>query len=105
MRCVVIRVRRCWSRLMGAFRVPRSSFTASVDEGDVGFVNLAIGKHFRKPAMRGIVFGNDDQAARLLIESMHDPWPQRTTCAGEGCHVMEQGIHQRASVASAVGRA
>ena len=53
--------------------------------------------------MRLIVFGNDDQAARLLVESMHDAWSQRAVCGGESRHVMQQCIHQRASIACAIG--
>ena len=89
----------------GSIQGAAIGFHCAVNKRDVGFVNFAVGKHFRETTMGGIILGNHDQAACLLIQAMHDSRTQRATCFGEVRHVVEQGIHQGASVASAVCRA
>ena len=42
------------------------------DEGDVGFLYLAIAEGFAELGVGGVVFGNQDDAGRLLVEEVND---------------------------------
>ena len=55
--------------------------------------------------MGAIVLGDDDQAAGLFIEPMHNARPQIASRRRQRLKVMQQGIHQCPLVASIVGRA
>jgi hypothetical protein len=47
-------------------------FQVAVEEGEVGLGDLALGEHFAKLAVGAVVFGDEDEAAGLLIEAMDD---------------------------------
>ena len=47
-----------------------------MDEGDVGFAHAAVGEHFAELAVGGVVFGDEDDAAGLLVEAMDDAGAQ-----------------------------
>ena len=44
----------------------------AVDEGDVGFGDLAGGEHVAELAMGAVVFGDEDETAGLLVEAVDD---------------------------------
>jgi hypothetical protein len=51
----------------------------------------------RKPLMRGVALGCDEDSAGSLVEPVHDARTQHTTNPRELGAVMEQRIHQRAA--------
>ncbi len=71
-RRVVMRVRRTASRLMDAFTVPAILRKIALHQREIGFSYLAAGEHRRQPGMGGVVLGDQDEAAGLLVEAMHD---------------------------------
>jgi hypothetical protein len=47
-------------------------FEVAVEEGDVSFGDLALGEHLAEFAVGAVVFGDEDEAAGLLVEAMDD---------------------------------
>src|SRR5271165_23842 len=74
----------------------------AVDERDVRLAHLAAGKHLAQLEMRGIVAGDDDEAAGLLVEAMNDARTQRAAGRRELLIVAEESVHQRAEIARVV---
>jgi hypothetical protein len=72
----------------------------AVDEGDVGFGDLALGEHLAEFAMGAVIFGDEDQAAGLFVEAMDDTGAEIATDVGEFVEVEEQSVDESAAVAS-----
>ena len=68
----------------------------AVDECKVGLVDLAVGEHFAKLAVGGVVFGDEDEAGGLLIEAMHDAGPEVAVEVGEPVEVVEERVDEGA---------
>src|SRR6266568_3668352 len=45
----------------------------SLHKGDIGLANLARRKKFTESGVRGVVFGDDDEAAGVFVEAVYDP--------------------------------
>ena len=52
--------------------VPFSRSTRAVDKCDVGLADLTRGEEFGELGVSCIVFGDDDEAAGVLVEPMDD---------------------------------
>ena len=52
----------------------------AMHEGNVGLADLTRGKQFSERAMGCIVFGDDDEAAGVLVETVHDAGPEVAPC-------------------------
>ena len=48
----------------------------AMHECDVGLADLTAGKQFGERGMGGVVFGDDDEAAGVLVEPVHDAGTQ-----------------------------
>ena len=55
--------------------------------------------------MREIVFGDDEQAAGVAVQAVHDAGAQRAADSGESGEAVQQSIDQGAAVAGGVLRA
>ena len=47
-----------------------------MDEREIGLAHLATGKHLAESEMGGVVAGDDDEAAGLLVEAVDDAGTQ-----------------------------
>src|SRR5205814_9611849 len=67
------------------------------DEGAVGALDPAPREIARQRAVGGLGLGDDEEPARVLVETMHDPRPAHPADAGEALAAMrQQRIDQRA---------
>jgi hypothetical protein len=63
------------------------------DKGGVGAIDPARGEIARERLVRGLALGDDHQAARVLVEAVHNPRPPNPTDAGEaGAAMAQQGV-------------
>src|SRR5579871_6372585 len=62
----------------------------AVDESDVGLFDVALGEHVAKLAVGGVVFGDEDDAAGLLVEAVDDAGAKVAADAGEIVEVMKE---------------
>src|SRR6266566_4500636 len=74
-------------------------FEVAVEEGEVGLGDLALGEHLAKLAVGAVVFGDEDEAAGLLVEAMDDAGAEIAADVGELGEVEEEGVDEGASVA------
>ena len=63
-----------------------------MDESDVGLGDLALGEHLAELAVGAVVFGDEDQAAGLLVEAMDDAGAEIASDVGEFVEVEEQSV-------------
>ena len=77
----------------------------AVDEGDVGFGDLALGEHLAELAVGAVVLGDEDDAAGLLVEAVDDAGAEVAADVGEIGEVEEEGVDEGAAVAGVVGGA
>jgi hypothetical protein len=63
-------------------------------EGEIDFLDGAGGKLEGQPAMRLIVFGNDQTTARFFVETVHDSGPFFSADAGKSGAMMKQRVYQ-----------
>jgi hypothetical protein len=77
-------------------------FDVAVDEGQVGLRNLALGEHLAELAVGAVVFGDEDEAAGLLVEAMDDAGAEVAADVGEFMEVEEEGVDEGALVAGVV---
>ncbi len=75
----------------------------AVDESEVGFVDLAGGEHLAELSVGAVVFGNEDEAAGLLVEAVDDAGAEVAADFGELGEVVEEGVDEGAAVAGVVG--
>ena len=80
-------------------------FEVAVEEGDVGLGDLAAGEHLAELAVGAVVFGDEDEAAGLLVEAMDDAGAEVAADVGELVEVEEEGVDEGAAVAGVVGGA
>ncbi len=71
----------------------------AVDEGEVGLGDLAAGEHLAELAVGAVVFGDEDDAAGLLVEAMDDAGAEVAADFGELVEVVEQRVDEGAAVA------
>src|SRR5215467_527457 len=71
----------------------------AVDQGDVGLLDLPAGELGCELAMGKIVFGHDDETARVLVQPMDNARPRFATNTREGAESMQQGIDQSSAIA------
>src|SRR5882672_8536490 len=74
----------------------------ALHQGDVGLVHFAGGKLLRQFSMRLVVLGDHHQSAGGAIEAMHDSRAEFAADSRECAKMMQQSIHQRATVAGVV---
>jgi hypothetical protein len=55
----------------------------AMEEGEVGLCDLASGEHLAEFAMGAVIFGDDDEAAGLLVEAMDDAGAEVAACGRE----------------------
>jgi hypothetical protein len=60
---------------------------------------LALGEHLGELAVGAVVFGDEDEAAGLLVEAMDDAGAEVAAYVGEFGEVKEEGVDEGASVA------
>ena len=77
----------------------------AVDQRDVGFGDLAVGEHLAELAVGAVVFGDEDDAAGLLVEAVDDAGAEVAADVGELGEVEEEGVDESAAVAGVVGGA
>ncbi len=77
----------------------------AVDEGEVGFGDLAAGEHVAELAVGAVVLGDEDDAAGLLVEAVDDAGAEVAADVGEMVEVVEEGVDEGAAVACVVGGA
>jgi hypothetical protein len=77
-------------------------FYVAVQEGEIGFRDLPLGEHLAELAMGAVVFGDEDEAAGLLVEAMDDAGAEIAAYVGEFGEVEEKRVDQGASVAFVV---
>ena len=68
----------------------------SEDDGKIDFTNAASGKLTRKMGMRGRVFGDDEYAGGVFVQTVNDARPQLAADGPDGRTVIQQGIDQSA---------
>jgi hypothetical protein len=73
-----------------------------VDEGQVRLRDLALGEHLAELAVGAVVFGDEDQAARLLIQAMDDAGAEIAADVGEFVEVEEECVDEGPSVAGVI---
>ena len=76
-----------------------------MDEGYVGFSDLAAGEHVAELAVGAVVFSHEDDTAGLLVQAMHDTGTKVAADVGKVVEVVEEGVDEGAAVAGVVGRA
>ena len=74
-------------------------FEVAVDEGEVGFGDLAAGEHLAELAVGAVVFGDEDEAAGLLVEAVDDAGAEVAADVGELVEVEEESVDEGARVA------
>jgi hypothetical protein len=74
-------------------------FEVAVEEGDVGFRDLALGEHLAQLAVCAVVFGDEDEATGLLVEAMDNAGAEIAAYVGEFVEVEEEGVDEGALVA------
>jgi hypothetical protein len=77
----------------------RVFFEVAVEEGEVGLGDLALGEHLAELAVGTVVFGDEDEAAGLLVETMDDAGAEVAAYVGELVEVEEEGVDEGAAVA------
>jgi hypothetical protein len=77
----------------------------TVDEGNVGLFDLALGEHVAELAVGAVVFGDEDDTAGLLVEAVDDAGAEVSADAGELVEVVEESVDEGAVVAGVVGDA
>jgi hypothetical protein len=71
----------------------------AVDQREVAFAQAALAEHLAELAVRKVVFGDDDEAAGLLVQPVHDAGAQLAADLRQAfAEVEEQGVDQRAAV-------
>jgi hypothetical protein len=75
----------------------------TMDESDVGLGHLALGEHLAELAVGAVVFGDEDEAAGLLVESMDDAGAEIAAGGREFGEVEEQRVDEGAAVSFVVG--
>ncbi len=78
---------------------------ATLDQREIALAHLAAGEHRGEPGMGRIVLGDEDEAAGLLVQAMHDSRDGADRRRGKLAHVVEQGVDQRAAIARVFGGA
>ena len=73
------------------------------DDGSVLFDGRALLELFAQPAMHLVVFGDDDDAAGVLVEPMHDPRPKLPRDVAELVEMKLQRSGQRAAIMPLAG--
>src|SRR5215471_16159298 len=76
-------------------------FHPAMNQRQIGLVDLAAGKLAGQFAVCGVGFGNHQQPAGLLIQTMDNTWSQGAGGLRERSKTMEQSVHQSALVTSA----
>ena len=74
-------------------------FEMAVEESDIGFGDLALREHFAEFAVGAVVFGDEDEAAGLLVEAMDDAGAEVSAGGREFVEVEEEGVDEGAAVA------
>jgi hypothetical protein len=74
-------------------------FEVAMDEGEVGLRDLTLGEHVAEFAVGAVVFGDEDEAAGLLVETMDDAGAEVATYVGEFVEVEEERVDEGALVA------
>ena len=74
-------------------------FEVAVEEGEVGLGDLALGEHLAEFAVGAVVFGDEDEAAGLLVEAMDDAGAEVAADVGEFVEVEEERVDEGAVVA------
>jgi hypothetical protein len=75
-------------------------FYVAVEESEVGLGDLALGEHLAELAVGAVVFGDEDEAAGLLVEAMDDAGAEVAAYVGELGEVEEESVDESASVAA-----
>ena len=67
------------------------------DERVIGALDVVRAEQFGEVAVRGVGLGDDDGAAGVLVDPVHDARAQGVSCLGELIpHMMEQRVDERA---------
>src|SRR6185312_1770318 len=74
----------------------------AMDEGDVGLANLAAGKHFAELEVGGVIAGDDDEAAGLLVEAVNDTRADEVSRVGKLGVMAEEGVDEGSAIADRV---
>jgi hypothetical protein len=72
------------------------------DEAPVSLGDLALGEHFAELAVGAVVFGDEDEAAGLLVEAVDYAGAEVAADVGEFGEVEEERVDEGASVAGVV---
>src|SRR5690242_12940674 len=75
----------------------------TVNEGDVGLADLAGREKLSELCMGGVVFGDDDEAACLLVETMDDARTKFTAGRGKRVEAEQERIDEGVAVAGVFG--
>jgi hypothetical protein len=70
-----------------------------MEESDVGFGDLALGEHFAQLAVGAVVFGDEDEAAGVLVEAVDDAGAEVAAYVGEFVEVEEEDVDEGAMAA------
>ena len=68
-------------------------------ECDVGLADLTRGKEFGERGVGGVVFGDDDEAAGVLVEAMNDAGAKVAAGCGKRFETEEQRVDEGVAVA------
>ena len=75
----------------------------AVDEGEVDFLDAAGGELLGEIAMRGVGFGDQQHAAGIAVQAMHDAGTQRAALRRERAEAVQQRVHQRPGANASAG--
>lgn len=64
--------------------------------GQVGFLRRPFGKLPRQCGVGGIVLGHQNAAARVLVQTVHDTWPERMASGRKARGMVHHRVDQRA---------
>src|SRR5258707_15809528 len=81
----------------------RTLLQFSGDQREINFLYRAGRELGRQSAMGFVVLGNDQAAARVLVQTMHDSGPFFAADAGKFWKVMEQSVDQRVFALTGAG--
>jgi hypothetical protein len=75
----------------------------SRDEREICFVHLSLGELSGERGVRRIIFRHHEAAARLLVETVHNPRALFAADAGEARAMMEQGVDESMRLVARAG--
>jgi hypothetical protein len=78
-------------------------FHKALHQGDVDFLDLALAEGFAELGVRGVVFGDQDDAGSIFVEAMHDAGAKSVAALRECLAAAKQGVDQRAAGGTRAG--